>query len=160
MIFRGVNDALEFAVDFARVVGFVRCNGQSVAPPWTPRPPRTWMCMPPFLRHNPSPFRAMRAPFPAKGCQPSFVPGFECPLSFQGLQGTFVCVPWCLTAAFFVFHFLPCQSFGVLIACLSAWEIFSPLYIPAPISSMRENGISGAVSVAGEFWAWKVPSGK
>ena len=35
---------------------------------------------------------------------------------------------------------------GVVIACLAACVTFSPLYIPAPISSILENGISGTVN--------------
>ena len=35
---------------------------------------------------------------------------------------------------------------GVVIACLAACVTFSPLYIPAPISSIWENGISDTVS--------------
>ena len=44
---------------------------------------------------------------------------------------------------------------GVVIACLAACVTFSPLYIPAPISSIWENGISGTVNRFRHFGSMK-----
>ena len=44
---------------------------------------------------------------------------------------------------------------GVIIACLAACVTFLPLYIPAPNSSILENGISGTVNRALYFGSMK-----
>ena len=44
---------------------------------------------------------------------------------------------------------------GVVIACLAVCVTFSPLYIPAPISSIWENGIYGTVNRFRHFVSMK-----